>query len=136
MGLDYDPILKGVSVVIVEDEIALAELLSLICKVYFGAPDAQVCDSYTAAENIAKRNGNIGMFLLDIRLKDKENTGVKLAQQIRRTRDTPILLFTGGDVTSVQRKEIDALGNCAFEFKPFSVESLYRAIKHLMPGGE
>lgn len=115
-----------ISLLIVEDEPIIAKDLAYTIE-DLGYAVAASCSTYHAALD-ALRHSLPDLVLCDIDLGQREWDGIRLAQEIRRLYDLPIIFLTAlSDSDTIQRAI--AAAPEAYLAKPFEERSLYAAIE-------
>ncbi len=113
-------------VLVVEDEEAIRELVATYLEqegfAVLAAPDGTSMRS-TLAEN------SVDLIVLDVRLPDED--GFDLVRELRRTRDTPVILLTG-KAAPVDRIVGLELGADDYLAKPFELRELLARIRSVL----
>ena len=129
---EADPILKGRTVAVLEDDEAQALGLDALlgsygCKVVYGATAARV------GERLLQRELVPDAILADYRLRNGQ-TGVEEVERLRRLlrRDPPAILLTG-DTEPSRLSEVQASG-LPLLHKPIGADALLRALGEALKG--
>lgn len=118
--------MTGASILVVEDEVIVAENLRItLTDMGYHVPET-ACSSREALESVGKNLPDL--ILMDIVLEGSEFDGVETARRIRKNNDIPIVFVTAyaDDETLERVKYTDPF---AYILKPFNERELYSAIE-------
>jgi len=114
------------SILIVEDEVIVAENLKMILSGMGYTVPAIACNSTEALEELEKTEPDL--ILMDIVLEGSEFDGVETARWIRHTYEIPLVFVTAyADNETLER--VKGVQPFAYILKPFNERELYSAIE-------
>lgn len=115
-------------IIIVEDE----AIVAMANRMMLTSLSHEIIANTSNAEQAVRESSRqeVDLILMDIKLKGTMD-GIQAAEEIRKSKTTPILFITGNsDVKTKQR--IDRISNASILQKPIMVEDLKHAINKLI----
>ncbi|HEY9154844.1 MAG TPA: PAS domain S-box protein [Opitutaceae bacterium] len=117
------------TVLIVEDEASLRELLKMVLEPR-GYKVLTAADGAQAIDVLLREPKTIEAVLLDLNLP--ELNGVDVFKTLRRIRPETKVLIVSGNITPEVRRELNALGQSEFLPKPYQIDELGRRLRSLL----
>ncbi|MDF2435842.1 MAG: putative sensory transduction regulatory protein [Bacteroidota bacterium] len=115
-------------IIVVEDE----AIVAMATKMMLATLSHEIISVVSMAEQAldAVNNGEADLILMDIKLKG-EMDGIHAAEEIRKSKNTPILFVTGNSDAKTKLR-IDKISNSSILQKPVMVEDLSHSLKLLL----
>jgi two-component system, response regulator PdtaR len=118
--------MTGASVLVVEDEVIVAENLRVTLSDMGYTVTDTACSSSEALEAVEKNQPDL--ILMDIVLEGSEHDGIETARRIRKRHDIPVVFVTAyADDETLERVKV--IEPFAYILKPFNERELYSAIE-------
>jgi len=129
-GIQAEPLGKGETILLVEDEAFVREVTSVVLR-SAGYRVLTATDAAAANRMYDLRSGDVGLLLTDVVLPGE--SGRALADRLKRARpELKVLLITG--YAEQMSLEAAATGGCLA--KPFSVGALLRKVRQVLDPGD
>lgn len=115
-------------IIVVEDEAIVAMATKMMLRQLSHDIVSLISSGIDAVEEVKQRD--VDLVIMDIKLKG-EMDGVQAAEEIRKTKDVPIIFITGNsDIKTKER--ISTIKNSMMLLKPVLQEDLRASLKKLL----
>jgi CheY-like chemotaxis protein len=115
-------------IIVVEDEAIVAMATKMMLK----SLSHEIVNIFSVAEHAVSETNNtdIDLILMDIKLKG-EMDGIHAAEEIRKSKNIPILFVTGNSDIKT-RNRIEKISNASILQKPVMIEDLKQSLNNLL----